>query len=91
MRVTIRLDVRQETFAACLLIGPPGDRPTKEACTFRTVTLDLEALFATGSLGGSSVGWPIKPAWPGCTPCARLYKSARRFRGRPPLDRHGGA
>ena len=29
---------------ACLLIGAPGARPTKEVRTFRTVTRDLEAL-----------------------------------------------
>jgi len=48
MRVIIErccgLDVHQETVVACLLIGAPGDRPTKEARTFRTVTRDLEAL-----------------------------------------------
>ena len=38
------LDVHQETVVACLLIGAPGDRPTKEVRTFRTVTRDLEAL-----------------------------------------------
>ena len=48
MRVIIErccgLDVHQETVVACLLIGAPGDRPTKEVRTFRTVTRDLEAL-----------------------------------------------
>jgi transposase len=48
MRVIIErccgLDVHQETVVACLLIGVPGDRPTKEVRTFRTVTRDLEAL-----------------------------------------------
>src|SRR5271166_6044104 len=42
MRVIIErccgLDVHQETVVACLLIGAPGDRPTKEVRTFRTVT-----------------------------------------------------
>jgi transposase len=38
------LDVHQETVVACLLIGAPGVRPTKEVRTFRTVTRDLEAL-----------------------------------------------
>jgi hypothetical protein len=38
------LNVHQETDVACLLIGAPGDRPTKGARTFRTVTRDLEAL-----------------------------------------------
>src|SRR5271165_1683884 len=38
------LDVHQETVVACLLIGAPGDRPTKEVRTFRTVTRDLEVL-----------------------------------------------
>jgi len=48
MRVIVErccgLDVHQETVIACLLIGAPGDRPTKETRTFRTVTRDLEAL-----------------------------------------------
>ena len=48
MRVIIErccgLGVHQETVVACLLIGAPGDRPTKEVRTFRTVTRDLEAL-----------------------------------------------
>jgi transposase len=48
MRVIIErccgLDVHQETVVACLLIGAPGDRQTKEVRTFRTVTRDLEAL-----------------------------------------------
>ena len=48
MRVIIErccgLDVHQETVVACLLIGAPGDRPTKEVRTFRTVTRDLEAV-----------------------------------------------
>src|SRR5271169_1359237 len=48
MRVIIErccgLDVHQETVVACLLIGAPGDRPTKEVRTFRTVTRDLEVL-----------------------------------------------
>jgi len=48
MRVIVErccgLDVHQETVVACLLIGAPGDRPTKETRTFRTVTRDLEAL-----------------------------------------------
>jgi transposase len=38
------LDVHQETIVACLLVGLPGVRPTKEVRTFRTVTRDLEAL-----------------------------------------------
>jgi transposase len=48
MRVIIErccgLDVHQETVVACLLIGAPWDRPTKEVRTFRTVTRDLEVL-----------------------------------------------
>ena len=48
MRVIIErccgLDVHQETVVACLLIGAPGDRPTKQVRTFRTVTRDLEVL-----------------------------------------------
>jgi hypothetical protein len=31
------LDVHQETLVACLLVGAPGARPTKEVRTFRTV------------------------------------------------------
>jgi transposase len=38
------LDVHQETVVACLMIGAPGVRPSKEVRTFRTVTRDLEAL-----------------------------------------------
>ena len=38
------LDVHQETVVACVLIGAPGERPTKEIRTFRTMTRDLEAL-----------------------------------------------
>src|SRR5271170_3448013 len=38
------LDVHQETLVACLLVGAPGARPSKEVRTFRTVTRDLEAL-----------------------------------------------
>jgi len=38
------LDVHQETVVACLLIGAPGVRPTKEVRTFRTMTRELEAL-----------------------------------------------
>src|SRR3954469_22151563 len=38
------LDVHQETVVACVLIGKPGERPTKEVRTFRTMTRDLEAL-----------------------------------------------
>src|SRR5580692_4937111 len=48
MRVIIErccgLDVHQETVVACLLIGAPGGRPTKEVRTFRTMTRELEAL-----------------------------------------------
>ena len=48
MRVMIErvagLDVHQETVVACVLIGKPGERPTKEVRTFRTMTRDLEAL-----------------------------------------------
>ncbi len=38
------LDVHQETVVACVLIGKPGGRPTKEVRTFRTMTRELEAL-----------------------------------------------
>jgi transposase len=38
------LDVHQETVVACLMIGAPGVRSSKEVRTFRTVTRDLEAL-----------------------------------------------
>jgi transposase len=38
------LDVHQETVVACLLVGTPGLRPTKEVRTFRTMTRELEAL-----------------------------------------------
>jgi hypothetical protein len=38
------LDVHQETVVACLLVGAPGFRPTKEVRTFRTMTRELEAL-----------------------------------------------
>jgi transposase len=38
------LDVHQETVVACVLAGTPGQRPTKEIRTFRTMTRDLEAL-----------------------------------------------
>ena len=38
------LDVHQETVVACVLIGKPGQRPTKEVRTFRTMTRDLESL-----------------------------------------------
>src|SRR4051795_3026633 len=48
MRVMIErvagLHVHQETVVACVLIGKPGERPTKEVRTFRTMTRDLEAL-----------------------------------------------
>src|SRR4029077_12423431 len=48
MRVMIErccgLDVHQETVVACLLIGAPGVRPTKEVRTFRTMTRELQAL-----------------------------------------------
>jgi len=48
MRVMIErvagLDVHQETVVACVLIGKPGEHPTKEVRTFRTMTRDLEAL-----------------------------------------------
>jgi transposase len=38
------LDVHQEAVVACLLVGTPGLRPTKEIGTFRTMTRELEAL-----------------------------------------------
>ena len=38
------LDVHQETVVACLLVGAPGARPTREVRTFGAVTRDLEAL-----------------------------------------------
>ena len=38
------LDVHQETVVACVLIGAPGERPSKQVRTFRTMTRDLEAL-----------------------------------------------
>jgi transposase len=38
------LDVHQETVVACVLIGRPGARPTKEVRTVRTMKRDLEAL-----------------------------------------------
>ena len=38
------LDVHQETVVACILIGKPGWRPTKEVRTFRTMTRELEGL-----------------------------------------------
>jgi transposase len=38
------LDVHQETVVACLVIGAPDVRPSKEVRTFRTVTRELEAL-----------------------------------------------
>jgi hypothetical protein len=48
MRVMVErccgLDVQQEAVVACLLIGAPGVRPTKEVRTFRTMTRELEAL-----------------------------------------------
>ena len=48
MRVMVErccgLDVHQEAVVACLLIGAPGVRPTKEVRTFRTMTRELEAL-----------------------------------------------
>src|SRR4051794_10081529 len=41
MRVMIErvagLDVHQETVVGCVLIGKPGERPTKEVRTFRTM------------------------------------------------------
>jgi transposase len=37
------LDVHQESVVACLLIGAPGVRPTREVRTFSTMTRDLEA------------------------------------------------
>jgi Transposase/EAL domain len=37
-------NVHQETVAACLPIGLPGARPSKEVRTFGTMTRDLEAL-----------------------------------------------
>ena len=62
MRVIIErccgLDVHQETVVACLLIGAPGDRPTKEVRTFRTVTRDLEAL--RDWLAAGFVVWPTE-------------------------------
>ena len=48
MRVMVErccgLDVHQETVVACVLIGAPGVRPTKEVRTFRTMTRELQAL-----------------------------------------------
>jgi hypothetical protein len=48
MRVMVErccgLDVHQESVVACLLIGAPGARPTKEVRTFGTMTRELEAL-----------------------------------------------
>ena len=38
------LDVHKETVVACLLIGAPGEQPTKEVRTFGAMTRDLEAL-----------------------------------------------
>ena len=38
------LDVHQETVVACVLIGAPGERPSKQVRTFRTMTRDLEGL-----------------------------------------------
>jgi transposase len=38
------LDVHQATVVACLLIGPPGKRPTKEIRTFRTMTASLREM-----------------------------------------------
>jgi transposase len=51
------LDVHQATVVACVLIGTPGRRPTKEVRTFATMTRDLEALrdWLT-ELGVTSVG-----------------------------------
>lgn len=51
------LDVHQETVVACVLIGKPGQRPTKEVRTFRTMTRDLESLRGwLLSLGVTHVG-----------------------------------
>jgi transposase len=48
MRVMVErccgLDIHQEAVVACLLIGTPGVRPTKQVRTFRTMTRELEAL-----------------------------------------------
>ena len=44
MSGVVGLDVHQETVVACVLIGAPGERPSKEIRTFRTMTRDLEAL-----------------------------------------------
>jgi transposase len=65
MRVMIErvagLDVHQETVVVCVLIGKPGERPTKEVRTFRTMTRDLEALREwLLSLGVTHVGDPCR-------------------------------
>jgi len=38
------LDIHQATIVACVLIGTPGKKPSKETRTFGTMTRDLEAL-----------------------------------------------
>ena len=68
------LDVHQATVVACVLIGTPGRRPTKEVRTFATMTRDLEALrdwlteLGVTSVGMESTGvyWqPIYAVWKG--------------------------
>jgi transposase len=73
MRVMIErvagLDVHQETVVACVLIGKPGERPTKEVRTFRTMTRDLEALrewllsLGVTHVGMESTGISWKPVY----------------------------
>ena len=53
----VGLDVHQETVVACVLIGAPGQRPTKEVRTFRIMARDLETLHAwLKALGVTHVG-----------------------------------
>ncbi len=66
------LDVHQETVVACVLVGVPGVRSSKEVRTFRTMTRDLEALRdwlkAAGvmhvGMVSTGVYWcPVHAAW----------------------------
>jgi transposase len=63
------LDVHQETVVACLMIGAPDIRSSKEVRTFRRVTRDLEAsrdwLKAAGVtyVGMESTGVYLRPVY----------------------------
>ncbi len=84
------LDVHQETVVACVLIGAPGERPSKEIRTFRTMTRDLEALrdwlqkLGVTHVGMESTGVYWRPVYAVLEGCFELIVgNARHIRNVP--------